>query len=57
MDHVCYCCGQFVNLLKLKSIFDNNTILMTIFETNIFHYYNLNVYGYCSKSFNFCYDY
>ena len=56
MDHVCCYCSRFVDPLELESIPDNNAILMAIFETYILHCYNFDVYGYCSRSFNFCHD-
>ncbi len=56
MDHVCCCCSQFVDPLELKSIPDNDAVLMAVFETHIFHYCNLDVCGCCSGSFNFCHN-
>ncbi len=56
MDHVYYCCSQFVHLLELESIPDNNAVLMATFETHIFHCYDLDICGCCSGSFNFCHD-
>ena len=56
MDHVYYCCSQFVDFSELKSISNNNAVLMTIFETYILYCYNLDVCGCCSESFNFCHN-
>lgn len=56
INYVCCCSSRFVDLLKLKSIFDNNAVLTAVFETYIFHYYNFNVYGCYSESFNFYHD-
>lgn len=55
MDHVCYCCSEFVDPVELNLIFDNEPILMAVFESNILHRYNLDISGY-SETFNFCYD-
>ncbi len=56
IDYVCCCCSWFVNLLKLESIPDNDVVLMAVFETYIFYRCDLDVCGYCSKFFNFCYN-
>ncbi len=56
MDHFCCCCSQFIDPLKLESIPNNNVILMVVFKTYILHCYYFDIYSYCSKSFNFCYD-
>ncbi len=53
IDHVCCCCSQFLDPLKLESIPDNNAVLMAVFETHILHFYNLDICGCCSGSSNF----
>lgn len=56
MDHICCYCSRFVDQLELKSISDNNEILMAVFQTNTLHYYDLDVCDCCSGSFNFSHD-
>ncbi len=56
IDHVCCCFSQFVDPLKLKSIPDNDAVLMAAFETHILHCCDFDVCGFCSGSFNFCHD-
>ena len=56
IDHICCCCSQFVDPLKLESIYDNNAILMAIFETDILHYCNFNICDCYSEFFIFCYN-
>ncbi len=56
MDYVYCCYSRFVDPLELESIFDNNAVLITAFETYILHRCDLDVCGCCSGSFNFCHD-
>ena len=56
MDHVCCYYSRFVDPLELESIPNNNAVLMAVFETYILYCYNLDIYGCCSGSFNFCHD-
>ena len=56
INHICCYCSRFVDPSKLKNIPDNNAVLIATFETYILYYYNLDVCGYCFRSFNFCHD-
>ena len=56
MDHFCCYYSQFIDLLELESIFNNNVVLMTIFETYIFYYHDFDVYSCYSGFFNFCHN-
>ncbi len=56
MDYVCCCYSRFIDLLELKSIPDNDAVLMAAFKTHILHCCNLDVCGYYSGSFNFCHN-
>ena len=56
IDHVYCCFSWFVDPLQLKRIFDNNLVLMAVFETNILHCCEFHVCSCCSRSFNFCHD-
>ena len=56
IDYICCYCSQFLNPSELKSIFDNNAVLMAAFETYILHCCNFDVCSCCSGSFNFCHD-
>ncbi len=56
MDHVCCYYSRFVDPLELKSISDNNVVLIAAFKTYILHRYDLDVCGCCSGSFNFCHN-
>ncbi len=55
IDHVCCCCGRFVDPVQLNLILDNEPILIAEFETNILHRCDLDFYG-CSETFHFCHD-
>lgn len=57
MDHVCYYCSYFVELIELKLIPYNNPILITVFETCILYHCDLNICDYYPKTYNFCHDY
>ena len=56
MDHVYCCYSRFLDLLQSESISNNNAVLIAVFETNVLYYYNLDICGCCSRSFNFCYN-
>ena len=55
-DYVYCCCSQFVDALQLESISDNDAVLIAAFKTNIFQRCDLDVYGCCFRSLNFCHD-
>lgn len=57
INHICYYYSRFVHFSQLKSIPNNDTVLMTIFDTNILHCYNFDICSYCSRFFNFCHNY
>lgn len=56
-DNVYCYYSRFIDLLKLKSIPNNNAILMAVFKIYILHYYNLDICNCYSKSINLCHDY
>ena len=55
MDHVYYCCSQFVDLIKLNLTLDNELILIAAFKTNKLYYYDLDICNFF-ENFNFYYN-
>lgn len=55
LDYICCCYSQFVDPVELNLIYDNELILMAIFEIHILYPCDLNIYSY-SKTFNFCHN-
>ncbi len=43
MDYICYYYSRFIDLLELKSIPDNDIVLIATFEINILHCCNFDI--------------
>lgn len=56
LNHICYCCSCFVNLLQLKYILERDPIILTIFNIDILYYNDLYCYGHNFELFDFYYD-
>lgn len=57
INNVCYCWNYFIKLIELNLIFSKNIILITAFETDILHYYNLIICACYFNIYKFYYDY
>lgn len=57
LDHICSFSRCFVNPIGLKHKFENNSILLTAFDTNIKYLHNLDCCDHDFESFDFCCKY
>lgn len=57
IDYIYYYYNYFTNFIILKHIFDNDLIIIAIFDTNILYYYNFNCFSHFDAIFNFCNNY